>query len=201
MLLADEHNMERGSLEHTIANTVAQRRTMDIMQFDKQTTMDIMQFDKRTQDKKHGKSTGMYDGLLGEDSPTMKDSMLSLTTTEQLQIMQDKADNIAKLQRELQKDIQDYKLCNLADRLTATDPSALRHNRGTKREFDDAVLWKRVPPGPGVPHTMTTKKGKVRHWCPHHQNWTQHTPEECRIQPVLGEHHKVAPNGVRSNNF
>jgi hypothetical protein len=201
ILLAEEQNIERGSLDHTLANTVAQRRTMATMKFDMQTKTIQKIASQQIQDKKYGKSTGMYDEILEEDSPTMRDSMLSLTTTEQLQMMQDKADNIAKLQRELQKDIQDYKLCSLADRLTATDPSALRHNKGTKRELDDAVLWKRVPPGPGVPHTMMTEKGKVRHWCPHHQNWTQHTPEECRIQPVLGEHHKVASNGMRSNNF
>jgi hypothetical protein len=116
-------------------------------------------------------------------------------------MMQDKADNIAKLQRELQKDIQDYKLCNLADQLTEIDLSVLRHNRGTKRELDNVVLWERVPPGPGVPHTMMTKKGKVRHWCPHHHKWTQHSPEECKAQSVLDGHHWMAPNGVRSNNF
>jgi len=201
ILLAEEQNIERGSLEHTIANTVAQRRTMATMQFDMQTKTIQKIASQQIQDKKYGKSTGMYDGLLEEDSPTMKDSMLSLTTTEQLQMMQDKADNIAKLQRELQKDIQDYKLCNLADQLTATDLSVLRHNKGTKRELDNVVLWERVPPGPGVPHTMMTKKGKVRHWCPHHHKWTQHSPEECRAQSVLDGHQWVAPNGVRSNNF
>jgi hypothetical protein len=201
ILLAKEHNIERGSLEHTIANTVAQRRTMATMQFDMQTKTTQKIASQQTQDKKYGKSTVMYDGLLQEDSPTTKDSMLSLTTTEQLQMMQEKADNIAKLQRELQKDIQDYKLCSLADRLTSIDLSVPRHNRGTKRELDDVVLWERVPPGPGVPHTMMTKKGKVRHWCPHHHKWTQHSPEECRAQSVLDGHRWVAPNGVRSNNF
>jgi hypothetical protein len=201
MLLAEELNIERGSLEHTIANTAAQRRTKAAMQFDMQTKIIQKIASQQTQDKECGKSTGMYDGFLEEDSPTMKDSMLSLTKTEQLQMMQDKADNIAKLQRELQKDIQDYKLGNLADLLTATDLSVPRHNRGTKRELDDVVLWERVPPGPGVPHKMMTKKGKVRHWCPHHHKWTQHSPEECRAQPVLNGHRWVAPNGVQRNNF
>ena len=29
----------------------------------------------------------------------------------------------------------------------------------------------------------------------------QHTPKECRAQPVLDGHHWMAPNGVRRNNF
>jgi hypothetical protein len=201
ILLAKELNIERGSLEHTIANSAAQRRTKAAMQFDMQTKIIQKIASQKTQDKECGKSTGIYDGLLKEDSPTMKDSMPNLTKTEQLQIMQDKADTIAKLQRELQKDIQDYKLGNLADLLTATDQSIPRHNRGTKRELDDEVLWERMPPGPGVPHTMMTKKGKVRHWCPHHHKWTQHSSEECRAQSVLDGHRWVPPNGVQSNNF
>jgi hypothetical protein len=201
ILLAKEHNIERGSLEHTIANTVAQRRTMATMQFDMQTKTTQKIASQQTQDKKYGKSTVMYDGILQEDSPTTKDSMLSLTTTEQLQMMQEKADNIAKLQRELQKDMQDYKLCSLADRLTSIDPSVPRHNRGTKRELDDVVLWERVPPGPGVPHTMMTQKGKVRHWCPHHNKWTQHSPDECRAHPVIDGHRWEPPSKIPRNNF
>jgi hypothetical protein len=120
--------------------------------------------------------------------------MPKLTKTEQLQIMQDKHDVIAKLQRELKKDIQDYKLSNLENLLTATDLSVPKQDRGIKREFDNVVLWERVPPGPGVPHQMMTKKGKVRHWCPHHHKWTQHSPEECRDKLVLDGHHWMAPS-------
>jgi hypothetical protein len=201
LLLAEELNIEKGSLEHTIANTAAQRRIKAAMQFDMQTKIIQKIASQQTRNKECGKSTGMYDGLLKDDSPTMKDSMPNLTKPEQLQIMQDKADNIAKLQRELQKDIQDYKLGNLADLLTVTDLSTPRHNRGTKRESDDVISWERVPPGPGVPHKMMTKKGKVRHWCPHHHKWTQHPPEECRAQPVFDGHHWVAPNKAQRNNF
>ena len=76
--------------------------------------------------------------------------------------MQDKSDVITKLQRELQKDIQDYKLSNLEDLLTVTDPPIPKHDRSTGREFEDVVLWERVPPGPGVPHTMVTKRSEER---------------------------------------
>jgi hypothetical protein len=201
MLLAEELNIEGGSLEHSIANTAAQRRTKAAMQFDMQTKIIQKIASQQTQDKECGKSTGMYDGFLEEDSPAMRVSMHKLTKTEQLQIMEDKHDVIAKLQRELQKDIQDYKLGDLADLLTATDLSVPRHNRGTKRELDDVVLWERVPPGPGVPHKMVTKKGKVRYWCPHHHKWTQHSPEECRAHPMFDGHRWVAPNKTQRNNF
>jgi hypothetical protein len=201
VLLAEELNIKRGSLEHSIANTAAQRRIKAAMRFDMQTKIIQKIASQQTQDKECGKPTGMYDEFLEEDSPTMKDSMLSLTKTEQLQMMQDKHDVIAKLQRELQKDIQYYKLSNLKNLLTATDLSVPKQDRGTKRELEELVLWERVPPGPGVPHTMVTKKGKVRHWCPHHHKWTQHPPEECRAQPIYDGHRWVAPNEVQRNNF
>ena len=113
--------------------------------------------------------------------------MPKLTNTEQLQKMQDKADAISKLQRELQKDIQAYKLCRLQDDDDSSDVSSTgtknetphtlavpnqavqKHNKGAKCQVGDAALWERVPPGHGVPHTMVTKRGKWRHWCPHHQ--------------------------------
>ena len=127
--------------------------------------------------------------------------MPKLTKAEQLQIMQDKSDVIIKLQWELQKDIQDYKLPNLQDLLTEPNQAIPKHNKGAKRQVKDVVLWERVPTGPGVPHTMVTKTGKYRHWCPHHHKWTQHTPKECRIHQVLDKHHKVAPNFKGGGNF
>ena len=145
--------------------------------------------------------------------------MPKLTNAEQLQKMQDKADVKSKLQRELQKDIQAYKLSRLQyddassyvsntgtkneapHTLAVPDQAIQKHYKGTKRQVKDAVSWERVPPGPGVPHTMETKSGKWRHWCPHHHNWTQHTPEVCIIQPVLDGHQGVAPNGVQRGNF
>ncbi len=106
----------------------------------------------------------------------MEDGMPKLTKAEQLQIMQDKSDVIIKLQRELQKYIQDYKLTNPQDLLTAPNQAIPKHNKGAKRQVKDMTLWEQVPPGPGMPHTMVTKKGKWRHWCPCHHKWTQHLP-------------------------
>jgi len=108
----------------------------------------------------------------------MEDGMPKLTKTEQLQIMQDKSDVIINFQRELQKDIQDYKLTNLQDLLTAPNQAIPKHNKGAKRQVEDVVLWEQVSPGPGVPHTMVTKKGKWKHLCPHHHKWTQHTTDK-----------------------
>ena len=151
--------------------------------------------------KEGSQPTGDSAGLSDEDRTTMEDGMPKLTKAGQLQIMQGKSDVIIKLQRELQKDIQDYKRTNLQYLLTEPNQVIPKHNKGAKRQVEDVVLWERVPPGPGVPHTMVTKKGKHRHWCPHHHKWTQHTPKECKIQPVLDEHHKVTPNGEEKKNF
>ncbi len=151
--------------------------------------------------KEGNKPMGNRAGLSDKDRSTVEDGMPKLTKTEQLQIMQDKSDVIIKIQWELQKDIQDYKLTNLQDLLTEPDQTIPKHNKGAKRQVEEVVLWEQVPPGPGVPHTMVTKKGKWRHWCPHHHKWTQHIPTECKIQPVLDKHHKVAPNLKKGGNF
>ncbi len=63
--------------------------------------------------KEGSKPTGNRAGLSDKDSSIMEDDMPKLIKAEQLQIMQDKSDVIIKLQWELQKEIQDYKLTNL----------------------------------------------------------------------------------------
>ena len=40
--------------------------------------------------------------------------------------------------------------------------------------------WKEVKPKPGQPLTKTFES-KVYHWCKHHQKWTLHTENECRL--------------------
>jgi len=185
-LLALEGNLEEGLLEHTVANSCAKRKI--------RVDMSHEVIWKPTKNQTQG-------GESKEDRATMEDGMPKLTKTEQLQIMQDKSDVIIKLQRELQKEIQDYKLTNLQYLLTEPNQAIPKHNKGAKRQVKDVVLWERVPLGPGVPHTMVTKKSKYRHWCPHHHKWTHHTPKECEIQPVPDEYHKVAPNGEKGENF
>ena len=137
------------------------------------------------------------------------------TIAEQIQKMQDKADVIRNLQLELQRDIHAFKLSRLQDDDASNDMTntwgahmvtvpyqgVREHNRGAKRQVNNALLWKRASPRPGAPHTMTTMQGKCRHWCPHHRKWTAHTPYKCSIQSVLDGDQEVARNGVQGENF
>ena len=126
--------------------------------------------------KEGSKPMGDRAGLSDKDRSTMEDGMPNLTKTEQLQIMQDKSDVIIKLQLELQKDIQDYKLTNLQDLLAEPNQAIQKRNKGAKRQVKEVVLWEQVQPGSRVPHTILTKKGKWRHWCPRHNKWIQDPP-------------------------
>ena len=94
------------------------------------------------------------------------------TTAEQIQKMQDKADIISNLQLELRKDIHAFKLSHLQDDDASSDmtntwealPNQGKqdHNRGTKLQVEDAMLWKRVPPGPSVLHQGVARNGVQR---------------------------------------
>ncbi len=194
-LLALEGNLEEGLLEHTVANSRAERRIQVNM------SHEVLWEPTKKQIKKDSQPTGDSAGLSNEDRTTMEDGMPKLTKAGQFQIMQGKSNLIIKLQREIQKEIQDYKLAEPQYLLAEPNQAIPKHNKGAKRQVEDVVVWERVPPGPGVPHTMVTKKGKHRHWFPHHRKWTQHTPKECKIQPVLDKHHKVAPNGEERESF
>ena len=230
-LLAIELNLKEGSMDHMLANTSAKRRTRAAMQYDMQTKIlqkfGILPTSQQTQDreskedvdKEGSESAGTCAGFSDKNRSTMEDGMPKLTNAEQLQKMQDKADAISKLQRELQRDIQAYKLSRIQDDDASNDgpstgtrneaPHTLatpnqaiqKYNKGAKRQVEDAVSWERVPPGHGVPHTMVTKRGKWRHWCPHHHKWTQHTPDECKIKPALDGDQGVALNGEQKENF
>ena len=124
-LLAMELNLEKGLLDLTVANTVVERKTRDAMQHDVQTEglqkIGILTTSQQTQggeakedaDKKSGKPTGNCAGFSEEDRLTIEDGIPKGTIAEQLQKMQDKADEISKLQRELQKDIQAFKFSSL----------------------------------------------------------------------------------------
>jgi hypothetical protein len=206
-LPALEGNLDEGLLEHTVANSHAKHRIRIEMSHEvlweptKVQTQGWESEDEEGMVKEGSETTGNLAGLLEMNRSTMGDGMPKLTKAGQLQIMQGKSNVIIKLQRELQKDIQDYKLADLQYLLAEPNQAIPKHNKGAKRQVKDVVLWERVPPGPGVPHTMVTKKSKHRHWCPHHHKWTQHTPKECKIQPVPDECHKVAPNGEEGKTF
>jgi hypothetical protein len=63
-LLAEELNIEKGSMGHMIAKSAAQRRTKAAMQFDMQTKIIQKIASQQTQNKECCKSTGIYAGLL-----------------------------------------------------------------------------------------------------------------------------------------
>ncbi len=43
--------------------------------------------------------------------------------------------------------------------------------------------WKRTPPRTGEKHTKKHNK-TTYHWCPHHDAWVMHKPDECRANPT-----------------
>ena len=230
-LLSTELNLEKGFLAHMMANTAAECSIWAAMQYDMQTKIlqkiGISPTSQQTQDreskeyvnKEVSESTSTCAGFSDEDRSTLDDGMPKLTSIEQLQRMQDKAEAISNLQRELQNNIQAYKLSHLQDDdvssgvsntgtknkamslLAVPDQAIKKDNKGTKRQVGDAESWGQVPPGPGVPHTLMTKRGKCRHWCPHHHKWTQHPPVECRFQAVPDGDQGVALNGEQKKNF
>ena len=65
-----------------------------------------------------------------------------------------------------------------------------------KRDNDDKWKWKSIKPREGAP---TTKKvnNKTYHWCIHHQKWTLHKSDECRMHNRQGE--ERAPNRLTRN--
>jgi hypothetical protein len=184
-LLSMEINLKKGSVELTVANSIAERKVRAAMPYKVQTvqTKILQKFgilpnsqqtqggvSKESADKEGSKPSGNCAGFSGEDSSTMEDGMPIRTNAEQLQKMQDKADVISNLQLELQRDIHAFKLSRLQDddasnditntweahMVTVLGRGFQEHNRGTKRQVEDALLWKRAPSGPGLPHTMTT---------------------------------------------
>ena len=56
------------------------------------------------------------------------------------------------------------------------DQDATSKKRGGK---EGKWAWKKVEPAEGEPKQKQFN-GKTYHWCPNHQQWTIHTPEECR---------------------
>ena len=71
---------------------------------------------KEDLDREGSEPTDNCAGCSDKDRLTIEDGMPKRTIGEQLQKIQDKADNISKLQQELQKDIQAFKLSRLQDR-------------------------------------------------------------------------------------
>ena len=112
-LLAIELKLERYSLGLTVANAVAKRRIRAAMQSEVQ-----------TKELRKIRNLPLLPQAQGEkpkenkDRLMIEDGMPKGTIGEQLQEMQDKADVISELQRELQKVIQTFKLSCLQNSST-----------------------------------------------------------------------------------
>ncbi len=53
--------------------------------------------------------------------------------------------------------------------------------------MDKKYTWKKIPPKNGDPSTKKVHVNgvsKTYYWCPHHQQWTVHSPKECKRLPV-----------------
>jgi hypothetical protein len=74
-------------------------------------------------------------------------------------------------------------------------------NRGTKQQVRGAPVWKKTPPEHNTPHTKVTESGSLFHWCPHHNLWTKHKPDECQIRPDPDQDQGAAPKGTQKENF
>jgi hypothetical protein len=61
----------------------------------------------------------------------------------------------------------------------------------TQQDMDKKYAWKRMPPKSGEPSTKrmySDGKHKTYYWFPHHEQWTIHTPAECkRLKPTRGK--------------
>ena len=154
---------------------------------------------------------------LQKDIQAFKHSRLRDSSTGSNVVNHWPGNEVLKIQIKLQQDIQVAKPGCLQDddanndvsntwtgngalhKIAVPDQVVQEHNGGTKRQVEDAILWPRVPPGLGVPHTMVTKRGKWMHWCPHHHHWTVHPPAECRIRPDTDGDQGVA--NKRAQNF
>lgn len=55
--------------------------------------------------------------------------------------------------------------------------------RDKSKNRSDPPAWKLKAPKAGEPKSKTIE-GKKYHWCPYHQMWTLHKPEDCKKKPT-----------------
>jgi hypothetical protein len=75
----------------------------------------------------------------------------------------------------------------------------------SQQDMDKKYAWKRVPPKSGEPSTKrmySDGKHKTYHWCPHHNEWTIHTPAECkRLKPTRGKKDYKNKKAIKRQNL
>ena len=68
----------------------------------------------------------------------------------------------------------------LQKKLKGDKPKGKDKAKSNKANSDNKWAWKDRKPPAGSPHTKTFE-GRDYHWCPFHEKWTIHKPEDCRL--------------------
>jgi len=173
-LLAMELNLEKGLLDLMVANAVVERKTWAAMQYEVQTE-ELLKISWQSVEP-----TGNCAGFSDKYRSTIEDGRTHGTIAEQLQKMQDMADVISKLQLELRKDIQEFKLSRLQDSSTNSNVvnrwprnEALKIQRelqqdiqaakpGRLRDDDANSDVSNIWTGNGAPHTIAVPNQVVQ---------------------------------------
>jgi hypothetical protein len=71
--------------------------------------------------------------------------------------------------------------------------------------MDKKYAWKKIPPKNGDPSTKKVHLNgisKTYYWCPHHQQWTVHSPKECKRLPVgKGKKNQKDKKAIKRSQF
>ena len=67
-----------------------------------------------------------------------------------------------------------------------------------KSKTDYRAPWMKVPPNEGEPNTKEVE-GKPWHWCPTHEAWVRHKPDECRGVRFRGNNSSNTPPTANNN--
>jgi hypothetical protein len=77
-------------------------------------------------------------------------------------------------------------------------------NPNTSEEKDRKFAWKLIPPRdnePSMKKVYVDGKTKAYHWCPHHLQWTIHSPMECKRQPSRMKKKGMFKKAKKRENF
>ena len=73
-----------------------------------------------------------------------------------------------------------------------------------QESLDKKWAWKRTPPKAGEPSCKKVHadgKSKTYYWCPYHNQWTIHTPAECRKVKIRKRENKSKKVHKKTSNF
>ena len=73
-----------------------------------------------------------------------------------------------------------------------------------QENLDRKWAWKRIPPKAGEPSCKKVHadgKSKTYYWCPYHNQWTIHTPAECRKVKIRKRENKSKKVHKKTSNF